>query len=494
MVDCTSRSRRARIVVLVFTVVLISFVFPGLDSVASHSVLQKSNFRSDLDNAAKAAHAAQEHFRKSRGNTGNAANNPFLWISNGAIPNKPCIFELRRPLAFVNSTVQLVEINESTGTRHLTIGSPMIWQRRFTAFATHLACQQPEIHLSSLANVNFAQLVECGYCMFRLDGEGLDDLDAHWMAYPRCGRFIGTSDLNQSDCDEEIHRPLKWICELHAHEKKVYSQHGEDGVLLQILRMSHMYGALPDGTKRRFVEFGAEDGSECNTRILREHAEISQYWTGFLMDGGNENLEINLFKEYFSPENIAELFVKHGLDPSDSIDVLVIDTDLYDYYILKAIFVAGWLPKIIVAEFNSRLGPKVSWTVPRQSNLDFWDETDFFGASLHAQAKLSELYGYVLVHVDSAGVNAFYLHHSLLQTEGDVPYTSLEDWISIFWRPPAYASAPKIRYDLQLDQTTSSSALPSERLNGKCVAPYSTFSNSCFGHNDDGLMRSFVEV
>ena len=175
-----------------------------------------------------------------------------------------------------------------------------------------------------------------------------------------------------------------------------------------------------------------------------------------------------------------------------SIDVLVIDTDLYDYYILKAILESGWLPKIIVAEFNARLGPKVSWTVPRDSNLDFWDETDFSGASLYAQAKLTEMYGYVLVHVDSAGVNAFYSHRSVLSIEGEKAYASLEDWVSQLWRPPAYASAPMIRHALQLDQTTS--ALSSEYLTGHCVAPYSTFGTQCFGHNDDGLMRSFEVV
>ena len=490
MSDHAGRRRRALAVLWLFApVTILSFVSrPSSDSslLALHYLNSRSKL--PLNTVASALHGAEDHYIASRGSTDGASSHPFVFIDDGEFPNRPSSFEVQRPFTLVNSTVQLVKIDDSSAVRHLALGYPMIWRRRFTSFATNLACQR------SSMDVNFASLVECGYCMFRLDGGGADDPDAHWMAYPRCSRFIGTSHLDRKICYQEVTSPLKWICGLRAYERKFYSQHGEDGVLLHILQKLGMSGPTPDRAKRFFVEFGVEDGSECNTRILREHADISQHWTGLLLDGGNEDEDINLHKEYFSPENIKELLMKYGLNAGGSIDVLVIDTDLYDYYILKTIFETGWLPTIIVAEFNGRLGPKVSWTVPRDSNLYFWDETDFFGVSLHAQAKLAEMYGYLLVYVESAGVNAFYLHHSSLNIEGDNPYLSLEDWVSMFWQPPAYASAPTPRYALQLDQTTTSFALPSEHLNGSCVAPYSKFGRACFGHNDDGLMRSFVEV
>jgi hypothetical protein len=41
-----------------------------------------------------------------------------------------------------------------------------------------------------------------------------------------------------------------------------------------------------------YVEFGVEDGSECNTRLLRERYG----WSGLLMDGGYHRPEINLHK------------------------------------------------------------------------------------------------------------------------------------------------------------------------------------------------------
>jgi hypothetical protein len=57
--------------------------------------------------------------------------------------------------------------------------------------------------------------------------------------------------------------------------KKFFSQNGEDGVLLFLAEF------IKKTNKGYYVEFGASNGAECNTRYLREKYE----WTGFLMDG-----------------------------------------------------------------------------------------------------------------------------------------------------------------------------------------------------------------
>lgn len=41
---------------------------------------------------------------------------------------------------------------------------------------------------------------------------------------------------------------------------------------------------------RFYVEAGVEDGTECNSRILRE-----QGWTGIMFDSGYSNPSINLY-------------------------------------------------------------------------------------------------------------------------------------------------------------------------------------------------------
>ena len=88
--------------------------------------------------------------------------------------------------------------------------------------------------------------------------------------------------------------------DLARFEKKIYSQNGEDGVLQKIF-------TLIGTTNKYYVEFGVEDGRECNTRILRGS------WTGLLMDGGYEDLEINLHQEFITAENVVDLFKKYDV-------------------------------------------------------------------------------------------------------------------------------------------------------------------------------------
>lgn len=85
---------------------------------------------------------------------------------------------------------------------------------------------------------------------------------------------------------------------LSRSERLVYSQFGEDGVTLAL------FAALGHGS-RYYVEFGVEDGMECNTRVLRER----HGWKGLLMDGGEPNKAINLHSEFVTAENIE---VRHS--------------------------------------------------------------------------------------------------------------------------------------------------------------------------------------
>ena len=86
--------------------------------------------------------------------------------------------------------------------------------------------------------------------------------------------------------------------------------------------------------KRFFVEFGASDGSECNTRYLREAGRGatkktsvkltptpsntppnndagSGEWDGVLFDGEHSDSSINLHREWISAESIDALLLRH---------------------------------------------------------------------------------------------------------------------------------------------------------------------------------------
>lgn len=65
---------------------------------------------------------------------------------------------------------------------------------------------------------------------------------------------------------EESKSKCHLLSSLQFFEDKIYSQNGEDGILISLLEVIGSF----DQQTESFVEFGVEDGSECNTRILRE--------------------------------------------------------------------------------------------------------------------------------------------------------------------------------------------------------------------------------
>jgi len=182
--------------------------------------------------------------------------------------------------------------------------------------------------------------------------------------------------------------------DLTRYEKSVYSQNGEDGILRAI------FARIGPGT-RYFVEFGVEDGTQCNTRYLAER----QGWTGLLMDGGHTDPRRNLHREMITVENVVALFRKYGV-PAE-FDLLSIDIDGNDYWVWRAIATV-WRPRVVVIEYNASEGPDVSTSIVYDPAFR-WSETNYMGASLRALATLGASHGYTLVACDSRGVNALFV-------------------------------------------------------------------------------------
>ena len=63
------------------------------------------------------------------------------------------------------------------------------------------------------------------------------------------------------------------------------------------------------------------------------------------MDGNHENPEINLKKVMFWPNNILELFAKNQV--KREFDLLSVDMDSYDWWILEKILEGGYRPRVI---------------------------------------------------------------------------------------------------------------------------------------------------
>lgn len=197
------------------------------------------------------------------------------------------------------------------------------------------------------------------------------------------------------------------MSELNQYEKKVYSQNGEDGIIEEIF---NRIGT----TNKYFVEFGVETGEECNARYLHEKG-----WKGLMIEGSEEmhsrlkdNYDDNVqtVHSFITKDNIVDIF-KSAQVPTE-LDLLSVDIDGNDYWVLKSILEGGYEPQVIVVEYNAIYPPPAQW-IMKYNAEHVWDGTSYQGASLQSLYQLCLHYGYLLVGTDSRGVNAFFVRHTV---------------------------------------------------------------------------------
>ena len=217
------------------------------------------------------------------------------------------------------------------------------------------------------------------------------------------------------------------LADLRSHQRRVYSQCGEDGL---IRRIFERIGT----TNRFFVEFGAKDGRALsNTANLRLH----HGWTGLLMEGDARTAGRHVEHEFVTAENVDDLFARYGVP--DSFDLLSIDIDGNDYWVWKAI--RGYQPRVVVIEYNIFFAPHEAKTI-RYDARHAWDESGYHGASLAALRKLGRTKGYALVATDSWAPNAFFVKTSELAADfREQPTRELTPWC-YFGGPPDAAERP----------------------------------------------------
>ena len=182
-------------------------------------------------------------------------------------------------------------------------------------------------------------------------------------------------------------------------EEKIYSQNKEDGVTLSLIN----FLGIKNGT---FVEFGVGDGSETNTRILREKYN----WKGLMMDSSIDNLSINKHQEIISYSNILNLFEKYKVDLY--LDLFSEDTDYADYWIVEKVL-TKYRPKIVIHEVNQQ-PPNLCVTVEKPNKIIYWDGTNYHGGSVCAFYCLAKKNRYTMVYCESRGVNCFWIRYILL--------------------------------------------------------------------------------
>ena len=198
-----------------------------------------------------------------------------------------------------------------------------------------------------------------------------------------------------------------WLSQINNIEKwNKYSQCGEEAYIDFIL--SH----LPK-KGNHLVEIGAWDGFHLsNTRFL-----IERGYTYLLIDGDNRgNKEV---KEHIILENnILEVLKKY--DTPEEFDLLCIDIDGNDLYILEKILANNYKPSLIVAEYNPIFQPNESKVIAYDENHN-WNEDDYYGFSFAAGNRMADKYGYACVH-ENDSLNMYFVRKDLLDVVPNVSY------------------------------------------------------------------------
>ena len=203
---------------------------------------------------------------------------------------------------------------------------------------------------------------------------------------------------------------------LNSYGKKCFSQNDEDGITLEIIKRIGI-------KKGVFAELGPGDGTENNTIIL-----ASLKWKGFWVGSEdikfkyNNSKNFQFIKSWITKENVLKFY-------NDSIknlnekktDVLSLDLDGNDIYVLEELLKQIHHPSLIIAEYNAKFPPPIRFKIKYDAQF-VWRADDYFGASLSEFVHVLKKYSYKLVCCNShTGSNAFFIKEDFFDLFKDVP-------------------------------------------------------------------------
>lgn len=200
---------------------------------------------------------------------------------------------------------------------------------------------------------------------------------------------------------------------------KVYSQCDEDGITFEILRRTGV-------AKGIFAEFGVGNGTENNTLAL-----AAAGWYGFWVGGEDlafsfnplnaKKLNFHYQKEWVTKAN-APAFYRNGLHAIQQsyCDLVSVDLDGNDYYIVEELLNNGVAPIVFIVEYNAKFIPPIRFTIDYNEHHK-WGGDDYFGASLASFNDLFLRHGYFLVCCNLTGANAFFVKNEFRAAFRDVP-------------------------------------------------------------------------
>lgn len=198
------------------------------------------------------------------------------------------------------------------------------------------------------------------------------------------------------------------------YEKKKFSQHGEDGIIEEML--SYVVAPL----NHTFLEIGWGANGINNTKNLL----VNHNWSGVGIDSKPPKIDISQFPnlkhfcQTVTPQNCNQLL---NVIPN-KIDFFSLDIDSFDYDILKNLLESKFFPKIICVETNKFFGQDSIASFPFIEHA-LYHKRWFCSGSISKYKLLLEKFGYKYLTVDTSEVNAFFYLEEYFKTSISNLYT-----------------------------------------------------------------------
>lgn len=198
---------------------------------------------------------------------------------------------------------------------------------------------------------------------------------------------------------------------------RVYSQTGEDGMLLLIF-------SIIGAANRRVVEICAGTGVQSNSA----NWIINHGWTGLLVEGDSHNVQVarefydqsrdtpiwqpTIVHQWVTTDNVNELIQENGF--GGPVDLFSLDLDGNDYWIWQKLDAIE--PRVVVVEYESGFGPHRRITQKYAPHF-VWTRNRLglpsHGASLAAYVDLATRKGFRLVAVNRLCFNAIFMRNDV---------------------------------------------------------------------------------
>jgi hypothetical protein len=197
---------------------------------------------------------------------------------------------------------------------------------------------------------------------------------------------------------------------IQDYERKVFSQFGEDGITLELVRRLW--------PPRQFAEIGCGDGSENCTRVLLE-----QGWEGLWIDASPENVSKAI---QINPASMCEMVTvdKPVYDSGNDLGVLSIDVDGNDYWLWEALS-PKLRPWVVIIEAQT-CRPDDGYVMPYDPGY-VWDHASRdCGATPSALEALGRRLGYTSLGrlAEKHSPNMFFVRDDLMERLDNVSRTT----------------------------------------------------------------------